>query len=1056
VPVEQPKLGGWSLFRRIFRWFRIALLLLICAIVAFIVYLNHAGLPEFLKTRISAELARRGFDVAFSTLRLDGYRKIVVRNLKFTQSVAQAPRLFIDEATVRLDPKALVHLQLQIDGLSIREGRVSLPLVSRLRTNEFVVEHVHTELEFRNTNQWILNHGEGTAFGARLQLSGNITNALSLQRLKFGSSNNAAATWPEQLQQFVQIVERFEFRTPPEISLRIAGDARDLLSFNISFNLQSADARTPWGRTANLQIHADLGPSADGVEAHFESTVDSLRTPWGRLAKATVRSSGFYPAAKGAFKSDWQFDARELSGATFTTQALHGTIQSSDRDGTLVTRVTTKASLPQLAGIKAQQAEFDAELAHESPFRNLSAVLAEYGFLHYFSRIGSDWRGQWNFKLLEPRAEWGRSRELRVAGASASVSPVPATNSALGFWTFFQPFKSDLTFTTTDPMVRGVKLSELSAKATWNPPLFHLATLNATGLGGGLSATGKLDVLTRNLQFSARSDLDPHQVAAILGEAAKATIAGIHWKQSPVIRAAGSATLPVWTNWQRDWFEHIMPTLAATGDFQSGEADFRGIPVLGAASQFALSNRVWQLAKLEIKRSEGALKASGQTDLKTSGFLFQIESHLDPHFGTNFLAEDARDVGEIFQFQAPPALKGGLSGNWTNLDTFVFDGRIGLTNYLFKNEPVTSTTTHFHYTNSVVSFSNLVVLRGLQRVDIASGAYPVAEEVIDVTNVVSTLDPAWFAKISTRVIQKAIGPYAFDKPPLVHAYGRIPLFAPHKADIHFGVEGEQFHYWRFSAPKISGGIWWKGDTLSVTNIKADFYDGHLDWEGHFRFLPNDSADYSFRAGLSGITLPTIVADLTKTTNVMKGELDGNLVVTSANTDDILSWQGHGNASVRNGFLWNIPLFGNFTHLLGNISPTLGTLPATAADMTFTLEKSVVHTHDLEMKTSAMRLKYMGTVDIEGRLDAKVEAILLRDWVFGKAFSIAFWPISKMLEYRVTGTLQTPKSRPLYLPGILTSPLHSIKKLGPGPHDKPGPDESKPAETPRDQKENHDP
>jgi len=245
--------------------------------------------------------------------------------------------------------------------------------------------------------------------------------------------------------------------------------------------------------------------------------------------------------------------------------------------------------------------------------------------------------------------------------------------------------------------------------------------------------------------------------------------------------------------------------------------------------------------------------------------------------------------------------------------------------------------------------------------------------------------------------------------------------------------------------------------LSVTNINAAFYDGHLDWEGQFRFLPNDSADYSFRANFTNINLPVIVADLIQTTNDMKGDLSGALTITSANTDDMRSWRGSGNASVKDGFLWNIPLFGNFTHLLGNISPNLGTLPATAADMTCKIEKSVVHTRDLEMKTAALRLKYMGTVDMEGHLDAKVEAQLLRDtWVFGRLFSIAFWPVSKILEYKVTGTLQSPKSRPLYLPRILTDPIHSIKKFMPGAPPKYAAPESKAADAARDQNQNPSP
>jgi len=77
----------------------------------------------------------------------------------------------------------------------------------------------------------------------------------------------------------------------------------------------------------------------------------------------------------------------------------------------------------------------------------------------------------------------------------------------------------------------------------------------------------------------------------------------------------------------------------------------------------------------------------------------------------------------------------------------------------------------------------------------------------------------------------------------------------------------------------------------------------------------------------------------------------------------------------------------------------------------------------------MRLQYAGTVDLRSRVNARVTAQLLRDtWVVGPLLSTALWPVSKLFEYKITGTLQQPQSEPVYLPKALLLPLHPIRSL----------------------------
>ena len=78
----------------------------------------------------------------------------------------------------------------------------------------------------------------------------------------------------------------------------------------------------------------------------------------------------------------------------------------------------------------------------------------------------------------------------------------------------------------------------------------------------------------------------------------------------------------------------------------------------------------------------------------------------------------------------------------------------------------------------------------------------------------------------------------------------------------------------------------------------------------------------------------------------------------------------------------------------------------------------------------MRMNYQGTVDLRERVDGRMEAELLRDLpAIGFIISKVLWPVTKLFEYRITGTLGDPKTQPLYvLPKILLMPFHPIKTI----------------------------
>ena len=73
----------------------------------------------------------------------------------------------------------------------------------------------------------------------------------------------------------------------------------------------------------------------------------------------------------------------------------------------------------------------------------------------------------------------------------------------------------------------------------------------------------------------------------------------------------------------------------------------------------------------------------------------------------------------------------------------------------------------------------------------------------------------------------------------------------------------------------------------------------------------------------------------------------------------------------------------------------------------------------QLETVMARLRYWGTIDLKGKVDARMETELLRNtWVLGPVLSLALWPVSKTFEYQITGTVHEPKSEPVFIPKIL--------------------------------------
>ena len=128
-------------------------------------------------------------------------------------------------------------------------------------------------------------------------------------------------------------------------------------------------------------------------------------------------------------------------------------------------------------------------------------------------------------------------------------------------------------------------------------------------------------------------------------------------------------------------------------------------------------------------------------------------------------------------------------------------------------------------------------------------------------------------------------------------------------------------------------------------------------------------------------------------------------------------------------------------VLNAFSPGSGDSRAYDASANFSITNGVLMSDDLVVHSTGFRLNYSGAIDgFTKQVDARAEAQFLRDTrLLGPLLSTLLTPISKLFEYKITGSLKSPKIAPVYIPEplmFLFRPFHTLKTLTESPSDSP--------------------
>lgn len=460
------KSGFWRKCRITFRWFRIAVWLLVLLVLGAFLWVNRVGLPDFLKTPLVAALRERGVELEFSRMRLSLVRGLVADDVRAGEAGGPAGASFAARLVeLELDFPELWNRRLALNGLVLRDGVFNLPFSP---TNALVLTNLQAGLRFGTNDTWSLDELGAEFAGARITINGQMTHVRRALEWKLftGGSGGDRGEAAASLQEFSDALRQIHFEGTPQLRLNIAGDGRDIHSIALRLDAGADGVKTPWFAAKKFQAAVNLTaptniPGTNDASWGFWTNVQPFRLAWSaqlaelhseKINLGDVNCSGLWAAPELTISN---VSARLGGGGAKAALALN---------------------------VPARQLEFHADAGFDPGA--VAKLLPE------------------NARTNLARVVWSKAPQLKLDG---SLRVPPWTNRAAAYDPALQ---FDGLLSATNLTVAGFKLDRVRGFFGRQKSLWEVADLAVAQGRTELHLAGQLDESRREYQVRTRGSLD--------------------------------------------------------------------------------------------------------------------------------------------------------------------------------------------------------------------------------------------------------------------------------------------------------------------------------------------------------------------------------------------------------------------------------------------------------------------------------------------------------------------------------------------------------------------
>jgi hypothetical protein len=320
--------------------------------------------------------------------------------------------------------------------------------------------------------------------------------------------------------------------------------------------------------------------------------------------------------------------------------------------------------------------------------------------------------------------------------------------------------------------------------------------------------------------------------------------------------------------------------------------------------------------------------------------------------------------------------------------------------------------------NYSASMNNLFIVRREGMANVAFSVFP-REKRVEFT-AESSLEPLAMARMVGILATVTPRHIEIQGASTIEASGVMDVGDQYaNTDIRARVQADHIRVHELSCDSGSVDMRMVGRSVTLTNIEASVYGGIGSGNVVLDIPPRGESNCHYRANVSiqNADFERVMQAVRppKSKNAYQGELSGTLQLEGDSSGDYLKHlKGSGAIHVRDGRVFLLPIFGGLSRFMTKVIPGLDfVLRQSDATSKFEISDGVISTEKVAVEGDILSLKGHGSYVINQELDFDIQVKLMKEHTLvSKLIRVLTYPISKLFEFRVRGTLSEPDWYPV--------------------------------------------
>jgi hypothetical protein len=542
----------------------------------------------------------------------------------------------------------------------------------------------------------------------------------------------------------------------------------------------------------------------------------------------------------------------------------------------------------------------------------------------------------------------------------------------------------------------GAELMQVYAALALRDQVIELKQCNVSDARGEMDLSGSYTPENGKAVLQLRSTLGPSDLARLLK--IQDPLEDWRFGTPPEIELSGSGTLG-------DRVAGLVTGRVALAKFAVKDTQFTG-----AGADFSWDGKRWYVRNGWLGNHSGMVTVRALS--LPGSFRARIESGINPNSLRGLATGDAAAAMRDWDFQEAPKASLTVTGTGADPAGWETHGRVELGRTQMRRVPLDWGEANLDVKGLVFTYRDFTVQRD-EGAATGTFSYDFGNHEAWLTNIHARLNTTEAAVWIDPDLARQLAPYRFKTAPDVTLNGFVQC--ANDKGTHLDVEvnapgGMDYTFCKrtLSFTKIAGDVFFGDHRIVLKDVTGALCGGTMQGWADIPF-GRDNPGYTAQVEVKQIDFASITK-LYFNYDTSHGLLDGKFDF-GGKGDDPWTLYGKGMVGVTEGDVFAIPLLGPFSGILNTIVPGMGYNVAHDGTCAFAVKDGVITTHDFVVKGRGFSMIGDGRLFfLDDRLNFNIR--LNAQGLPG----VLLFPVSKLLEYAGTGTLESPNWKPVLLEG----------------------------------------